>query len=245
MIKIKQIDNVTHVSAAVTEFSDSIGYCEYKIPLSIEGVKAKPTKSLLMGSKAHIAEEEHEQETVEFEPVTTDELIDENVDLEFPREDIYSRLIVPFEFGKQAVVVSLNGRIDKMKRVGGTLLIQDDKFVARPETYENKTTPFPGQLLQVLAYLSSAFSNVRNPTPEGVLDMSHTEKKWQLRICDRKTREPYKTFSEVVDQFSMQFLHNSIEKFASIATGFGQPEHHNSKAKCNACNLKSSCEFRL
>ena len=75
--------------------------------------------------------------------------------------------------------------------------------------------------------------------------MSHTEKKWQLRICDRKTREPYKTFSEVVDQFSMQFLHTSIEKFASIATGFAQPEHHNSKAKCNACNLKSSCEFRL
>ena len=61
MIKVKQIDSVTHVSAAVTEFSESIGYCEYKIPLLIEGVKAKPTKSLLMGSKAHIAEEEHEQ----------------------------------------------------------------------------------------------------------------------------------------------------------------------------------------
>ena len=78
MIKIKHIDNVTHVSAAVTDLADSIGYCEYKIPLTIQGVKAKPTKSLLMGSKAHIAEEEYEQETVEFEPVTTDELIDEN-----------------------------------------------------------------------------------------------------------------------------------------------------------------------
>ena len=75
--------------------------------------------------------------------------------------------------------------------------------------------------------------------------MSHTEKKWQLRICDSKTREPYKTFSDVVDQFSMVYLHNSIEKFAKIATGFIQPEHHNSQAKCNACNLKSSCEFRL
>ena len=94
-------------------------------------------------------------------------------------------------------------------------------------------------------YLNSTFSNVRNPTPEDILDMSHTEKKWQLRICHSKTREPYKTFSEVVDQFSLQFLHNSIEKFASIATGFTQPQHHNSKAKCNACNLKASCEFRL
>ena len=245
MIKIKQIDNVTHVSAAVTEFSESIGYCEYKIPLSIKGEKVKPTKSLLMGSKAHIAEEEYEQETVEFEPVTTDDLIDEKIDLEFPRENIYSRLIVPFEFRKQTVVVSLNGRIDKMKRIGGTLIIQDDKFVSKPEKYDNRTHPFPGQMLQVLTYLNSTFSNVRNPTPEDILDMTHTEKKWQLRICNSKTREPYKTFSDVVDQFSMQFLHNSIEKFAGIATGFIQPEHHNSQAKCNACNLKSSCEFRL
>ena len=111
MIKIEKEQDVTHVSAAVTDFADSLGYCEYKIPLTIQGVKAKPTKSLLMGSKAHIAEEEYEQETVEFEPVTTDELIDETVDLEFPREDIYSRLMIPFEFEKQAVVVSLNGRI--------------------------------------------------------------------------------------------------------------------------------------
>ena len=113
-----------------------------------------------MGSKAHIAEEEHEQKTVEFEPVTTDELIDENVNLEFPREDIYSRLTIPFEFGKQAVVVSLNGRIDKMKRIGGTLVIQDDKFVSKPEKYDNRTHPFPGQMLQVLTYLNSTFSNV-------------------------------------------------------------------------------------
>ncbi|MBL76867.1 MAG: hypothetical protein CL763_08105 [Chloroflexi bacterium] len=245
MIKIEQIDNVTHVSAAVTEFSDSIGYCEYKIPLSIEGVKAKPTKSLLMGTDAHNAEEEYEQETVEFEPVTINELVDETVDIEFPREDIFSRLVVPLEFENNPIVVSLNGRIDKMKRVGGTLIIQDDKFVAKPEKYDTRTSPFPGQLLQVLTYLNSSFSSVRNPSPEDILDMSHTEKRWQLRICNSQTREPYKIFSDIVDQFSMVFLHNSIEKFAGIVTEFIEPEHHYSKAKCNACNFKSSCEHRL
>ena len=245
MIKIEQDGDVTLVSAAVTEFSESIGYCEYKIPLSIDGVKAKPTKSLQMGSQAHIAEEEIEHETVEFEPVTSDELIDTQIDLEFPREDIFSRLIVPVEFGSNSVVVSLNGRIDKMKRVGGTLIIQDDKFVTKPEKYDNRTSPFPGQLLQVLTYLNSTFSNVRNPSPEDILDMAHSEKRWQLRVCNSKTREPYKTFSDVVDPFAMQFLHNSIEKFASIAAGFAKPEHHYSKAKCNACNLRSSCEHRL
>ena len=41
MIKIKRDGNVTLLSAAVTDFSDSMGYCEYKIPLSIKCVKQK------------------------------------------------------------------------------------------------------------------------------------------------------------------------------------------------------------
>ena len=40
MIKIENEGNVTYVSAAVTDFADSLGYCEYKIPLTIQGVKA-------------------------------------------------------------------------------------------------------------------------------------------------------------------------------------------------------------
>ena len=39
--------------------------------------------------------------------------------------------------------------------------------------------------------------------------------------------------------------HTTLEKFASISLEITEPVHHNSKAKCNACNLKSSCEFRL
>ena len=42
MIKINKINDITFVNAAVTDFSDSLGYCEYKIPLSIQGAKPKP-----------------------------------------------------------------------------------------------------------------------------------------------------------------------------------------------------------
>ncbi len=35
MIKLNKIDDITFVTAAVTDFADSLGYCEYKIPLSI------------------------------------------------------------------------------------------------------------------------------------------------------------------------------------------------------------------
>ncbi len=50
MIKINKINDITFVNAAVTDFSDSLGYCEYKIPLSIQGVKPKPSQALIQGN---------------------------------------------------------------------------------------------------------------------------------------------------------------------------------------------------
>ena len=245
MIKINNDGNVTLISAAVTDFTDSMGYCEYKVPLSIKGVKAKPSQSLMMGSAAHDAEEKYEEEHVDFEPVTIQEIKDEKKDIEFAREDIHSTLTMPFSFPKEKVLVSLSGRIDKIMRVDKTLIVQDDKFVANPSTYDSKKQPYPGQLLQVLTYLNSTFSSGRTKDPDDYFEMPHTEKKWQIRICDRETREPYKIFSEVQDSFALHYLHTTLEKFASIAIENSEPEHHNNKRKCDACNLKSLCDFRI
>ena len=245
MIKINRENNVTLLSAAVTDFTDSMGYCEYKIPLSIQGVKPKRSQSLMMGTKAHVAEEKYEQEHAELEPVTIQEIKDEKKDIEFARENIYSTLTIPFTFPNEKVLVSLSGRIDKILRIDGTLVVQDDKFVGKPQIYDQKRQPYPWQLLQVLTYLNSNFSSTRTKNPDDFFEMPHTEKKWQIRICDRKTREPYKTFSEVQDGFSLHYLHTTLEKFASISLEITEPVHHNSKAKCNACNLKSFCDFRI
>lgn len=245
MIRINREGNVTLISAAVTDFTDSMGYCEYKVPLSIKGVKAKPSKSLMMGSAAHDAEEKYEEEHVDFEPVTIQEIKDEKKDIEFAREDVYTTLTIPFSFSKEKVLVSLSGRIDKIMRVDKTLIVQDDKFVANPSTYDSKKQPYPGQLLQVLTYLNSTFSSGRTKDPDDYFEMPHTEKKWQIRICDRETREPYKIFSEVQDSFALHYLHTTLEKFASIAIENSEPEHHNNKRKCDACNLKSLCDFRI
>jgi hypothetical protein len=245
VIKIRKENSITFLSAAVTDFADSLGYCEYKIPLSIKGVRPRPTQALIQGTKAHHAEEKYEAEHVELEPVSIEQIKDESRDIEFARENIYSTLTIPFEFPSDNVLVSLSGRIDKIMRVDGTLVVQDDKFAGRPQVYDSKTQPYPSQLLQVLTYLNSTFSAKRSKKPEDVFDMPHTEKQWQIRICDRKTREPYKVFSEIQDAFSLHYLHSSLEKFASIALDIDEPTHHNSMPKCNACNLKNSCEFRL
>ena len=107
MIKINKINDITFVNAAVTDFSDSLGYCEYKIPLSIQGVKPKPSQALIQGTKAHHEKDVYEKEHVVLEPVTITEIKDEKKDIEFARENIYSTLTIPFEFANDNVVVSL------------------------------------------------------------------------------------------------------------------------------------------
>ena len=245
MIKINKEKDITFLSAAVTDFADSLGYCEYKIPLSIKGIKPRPTQALIQGTKAHHEKQQYEQEHVELEPVTITEIKDEKRDIEFARENIYSTLTIPFEFPTENVLVSLSGRIDKIMRIDSTLIVQDDKFAARPQTYDEKTQPYPSQLLQVLTYLNSTYSVKRSKNPEDIFEMPHTQKQWQIRICDRKTREPHKVFSEIQDAFSLHYLHTSLERFTKIAIDSIKPSHHENKRKCDACNLKSVCEFRL
>ena len=245
MIKVNKEKDITFLDAAVTDFADSLGYCEYKIPLSIKGVKPKPSQALIQGTKAHSAEEKFEAEHVELEPVSVEQIEDKEEDIEFARENIYSTLMMPFEFPSGNALLTLSGRIDKILRADETLIVQDDKFAGRPQIYDNKTQPYPSQLLQVLTYLNSSFSSKRSRDPDDFFEMPHTQKKWQIRICDRKTREPYKVFSEFQDSFSLHYLHTSLEKFATISLGIDSPEHHNSAPKCNACNLKTLCDYRI
>jgi hypothetical protein len=245
LIKINRENDVTLLSASVTDFADSLGYCEYKIPLSIQGVKSRPSQSLILGTKAHHAEEKYEQEHVELEPVSIEQIEDKEENIEFARENIHSTLMMPFEFPTENVLLTLSGRIDKILRVDETLVVQDDKFAGRPQIYDSKTQPYPSQLLQVLAYLNSSYSAKRKPSVEDFFEMSHTQKKWQIRICDRRTREPYKVFSDYQDAFTLHYLHISLQKFTTISLGISNPEHHYSKPKCNACNLKLFCDYKI
>lgn len=245
MIKINQENDVTLLSSSVTDFADSLGYCEYKIPLSIKGVKPRPTQPLIQGTKAHHAEEKYEQEHVKLEPVSIEQIDDMEENIEFARENIYSTLMMPFEFPTKRVLLTLSGRIDKILRVDETLIVQDDKFAGRPQTYDGKTQPYPSQLLQVLTYLNSSYSSKRKPGAGDFFEMPHIQKKWQIRICDRKSRESYKIFSDYQDAFSLHYLHVSLQKFTMISLGMSRPEHHNSVHKCNACNLKSFCDYKI
>jgi hypothetical protein len=245
LIKINRESEITLLNASVSDFADSLGFCEYKIPLSLKGVRPKPSPALIQGTKAHKQEEIFEAEHVELEPVTIEQIEDKEEDIEFARENIHSTLIMPFEFPNENVLVTLSGRIDKILRSDETLIVQDDKFTGRPKDYDSKTQPYASQLLQVLTYLNSSFSTKRSKNPDDFFELPHSQKKWQIRICDRKTREPYKIFSGFQDSFELYYLHSSLERFATLSLGIKEPAHHNSQNKCNACNLKSFCDFRI
>lgn len=164
MIKIHRETDITLLSASVTDFADSLGYCEYKIPLSIQGIKPNPSQSLILGTKAHSAEQKYEQEHMELEPVSFEQIEDKQEDIEFARENIHTTLMMPFEFPTGNALLTLSGRIDKILRVDETLVVQDDKFAGRPQIYDDKTQPYPSQLLQVLTYLNSSYSVKRAKT---------------------------------------------------------------------------------
>jgi hypothetical protein len=245
MIKVKQEDDVMLVKAAVTDFAESLGYCQFKIPLSIKGLKPEQTQALAEGFRAHHEEEVYEQEHVELEPVTPEQIQDSKEDIEFARENIFSRFMDVVQFPSQPVVVSLSGRVDKIMRLGQTLIVQDDKFVSNPQSYENKSQPYVNHMLQVMTYLNSSYGTKNSPDPENWFSMPHSEKMWKIRICDRKSREPYKIFSNKFDSFSAKFFQESLRIFAGVATGMMEPEHHNSKRKCDACGLKNFCDHRI
>lgn len=245
MISIKQFQDTILVNAAVRDFADSIGYCQYKIPLSIQGVKGKPSKATMGGAKAHLEEEIFEQEHVELEPVTTVQIQDSKEDIEFAREYVFSMMRSQFNFPSHKVQVSLFGRIDKIMRSDNTLIVRDDKFTNNPNSYDLMPQPYPSQMLQVMTYLNSQFSFEKFSGPNDWFDLPHQKKRWEIRICSIKTREPHRVYSQFVDATSQNFLQDSLKIFASIAARASQPVHHNSKSRCDACDLKDQCEFRI
>jgi len=71
---------MTFLNAAVTDLTDAMWYCEYKIPLSLRWAKSVPSEAPILGTKAHHKEEEYEREHANLEPVLTKDVRDAATD---------------------------------------------------------------------------------------------------------------------------------------------------------------------
>ena len=68
MIEVSKDElGINHVKAYVTEFVDSMGYCEYKIPFFAKGDYVK-TEAMIIGGQFHKEAEDFDRETAITEP---------------------------------------------------------------------------------------------------------------------------------------------------------------------------------
>ena len=92
MIKIRQTrDGSPLITASVSDFCASMGYCEVSITHFLKGIKPPETQITIDGTKSHEKEEQYEKEHFTFKPVTTKELEDFTKDIEFAREGLFTR----------------------------------------------------------------------------------------------------------------------------------------------------------
>ena len=157
MIKIREKrDGNAFIIASVTDFSDAMGFCEFKIKHYLRGIKPPQTNITIEGTKAHEKEIEYEKEHFKFVPITAEEITDFKKDIEFPREAVYTRFLTQVQFGDKVVTLLLIGKSDKVIRSKGMLIVEDTKFPQNTAKYKELAQPFEYQILQDgCFYLSS------------------------------------------------------------------------------------------
>lgn len=246
MIKIRNMKKYTLISSNVTDFAESVGYCEHKIPFFLQGIETVPTLATIKGTASHEEEEEIEKEQFEFVPITVEELNNMKRNVEFARENIYTRLLLPLRIRKTNVVMLLFGRADKVFRKNKTLVIQEDKFPYNITKYENIHEPFDDQKLQALTYLNSKFTDDPSAKPDEWFGIPHKEKAWIIQIRDRNNyNKPFKIFKGTQNKNATKFLVENMKRFALLTLGFEEPLHHNQPAKCKPCSFYTDCKHRL
>lgn len=245
MIKVKQGSDGSHlITASVSDFCASMGYCEISIAHSLKGIKPAETQATIEGTQSHEKEEIYEKEHFTFKPVTAEELEDFTKDIEFVREGLFTRFQRQMSIGEETATLLLFGRADKVMRSRGTLIVEDSKFPANKAKYQETFQPYSSQKLQTLLYLNSRFSEKFPFSGKDCFDIGCERKAWVINIKDKATHEPIKIFQGLQTVEAEEFLNGSINRFVMLVLGKLAPEHHNNVKKCNSCSF-TDCAFKL
>ncbi len=243
MIDISTDDaGINHVKGFVTDFTDAMGYCEYKIPFFKQGKSVK-TEAMIVGLEHHEKAEELERETSITVPLTKPELEDSKKDIVFLREDIQTKFVHDFEFPNGNAKLTLFGRADKVFRRNEILIISDDKNTKRPEKHDMMDEPYTDQLLQVLAYLHSSY-RLGESFGEWT-EIPHKQKSYQINIIDSNTESTYKTYEDNVRKKHKDLLFEYTSRFTQKCLKWDSLVHHNIKAKCKPCGFINDCDVAL
>ncbi len=245
MIKVQQAsDRSPLISASVSDFCGSMGYCEVSIVHSLKGIKPVETQVTKDGKASHEQEESYEKEFFTFKPVTSEELLDFTADIEFAREGLFTRFQRQLSISGQTPTLLPFGRADKVMRSKGTLIVEDTKFPANKEKYQETVQPYNTQKLQTLLYLNSRFSERFPLSDSDCFDIACERRAWVINIKDKATFESIKVFQGYQTKEAEDFLKANLNRFAQLVLGQLALQHHNNIKKCKSCSFKN-CEYRL
>jgi hypothetical protein len=230
--------------SSVSDFCGSMGYCELRIKHYLKGIKPPQTQITIDGTKSHEKEEVYEKEHFTFEPVTEEGLKDLTKDIEFAREGLFTRFQRELSFGNEMLSLLLYGRADKIMRNKGTLIVEDSKYPASRGKYLEKYEPFDDQKLQTLLYLNSSYSETGSLEPDDGFDISCEKRAWIINIKDKATLESIKIFQGFQTKDAEDFLSEKVRRFALLALGKLEPEHHKNIRKCKSCRF-NDCQYIL
>jgi hypothetical protein len=246
MIEIREMPNGdSMIISSVSDFCDSMGYCEFRIKHFLKGMKAPQTKVTIEGTESHEKEVKYEREYFKFVTITQKELEDIDRNMEFPREGTYTRFLTKIKDGKKNLLMLIIGRADKIARSKGMLIVEETKYPENTEKYSEKIEPYEDQKLQALLYLNSRYTDNPDSTSKEWFEIPHKRKAWIINIKDKKTRESVRIFKGIQTKEAKKFLMGKISKFALVVMGKLEPEHHNSIKKCLSCRSFEDCEHKI
>ena len=246
MIRIRETAKGDYrILASVSDFCDSMGYCELRIRHFLKGVKPPQTQVTIEGTKSHEKEVEYEREHFEFVPLTQKELEDIKKDMELPREGTYTRFRTKIYNGNKKLSILIVGKADKIARSNEMLIVEELKNTWNKEKYLEKPEPYHNHILQALLYLNSRFTENPLSLPKEWFEIPHSQKVWIIRIKDVKTGEIVRIFKGIQTKEAEDFLIEKIVRFALIVLGVLQPEHHKNPNKCRSCRSFNDCEYKI
>lgn len=215
------LENKEYTRIYVSTFASAMGYCEFKVPLILQGVKTETTDAMRRGTKVHKSLEKKEEQEMDFITLTNEEittLLKEGKKINFKME------------GMNGCLVHNNfhyvGRMDSVKDVTSrNFLIEEVKT----QTLKKGRPPivYEGHILQALTYAKMASEKYNIPLTKGKL---------RFRIIESYSKEEFEPVVMSITKKEVAFLYENLNRFEALYQNKAKPKFHGSINKCYACN---------
>ena len=221
-----QLTGMKNIYVAISEFTSAMGYCEIKIVNKFHlDVKPVITQYQVAGKKIH-KDLEDQDKLLPREKATEQQLKDPAVDLDFPRETNFISIErLPFVYV---------GRIDKVVRQGGDIVIIDDRVSKNPLT---SGRPFPDKLMQLSCYCEGFIQNYAKTISFNRMMFKFVQRNQEGDVVF--------DYQQEYDDAMKSMLLEKMQRFEDIVNKNAEPNHCNNAKKCAACSYFTVCKFRL